>query len=181
MIDKYGDILSADHESKMARKLGLSEYDQDLSLGLMKLMSETRADMTNTYRSLSQIARMQDQEISQVPSKLAAVLAEAEATEEQKEAWLEWVKGYQAKLRKDPTPAEAKADTQDATNPCYILRNHLCQEAIEAAEDGDFEPTKDLLELLRNPFEEQEGKEKYTKVVPKEMDKPGVSMLSCSS
>ena len=181
VIDKYGDILSAAHESKMARKLGLSEYDQDLSLGLMKLMSETRADMTNTYRSLSQIARMQDKEISQVPSRLAEVLAEAEATEEQKEAWLEWVKGYQAKLRKDPTPAEAKADTQDATNPCYILRNHLCQEAIEAAEDGDFEPTKDLLELLRNPFEEQEGKEKYTKVVPKEMDKPGVSMLSCSS
>ena len=51
----------------------------------------------------------------------------------------------------------------------------------EAAEDGDFGPVHDLLDLLRRPYEDQEGKESYKRVVPEEMDGPGVSMLSCSS
>ena len=125
---------------------------------------------------------MQDKEIVEIPTQLAAVLKEAEATEDQKEKWLLWIKEYQSALIGDADLSAAQAaDLQDATNPCYILRNHLCQEAIEAAEDGDFGPTHDLADLLRKPFQEQEGKSKYKKVVPKEMDGPGVSMLSCSS
>ncbi len=57
----------------------------------------------------------------------------------------------------------------------------MCQEAIESAEGGDFGPTLELLELLRRPYEEQEGKARFKRVVPREMDKPGVSQLSCSS
>ncbi|QDZ23314.1 UPF0061 domain-containing protein [Chloropicon primus] len=182
ILDRYGDLLTSAYESQMARKMGLSEYNQDLSIGLMKLMSDCRSDMTNTYRALSQVTRMQNDGIGgEIPSKLDEVLRVAEATEEQREGWLEWIKEYQALLREDPMSAEDQAELQDATNPCYILRNHLCQEAIEAAEDGDYGPVNDLLDLLRKPFEEQEGKEGYKRVVPKELDGPGVSMLSCSS
>lgn len=41
------------------------------------------------------------------------------------------------------------------TNPKYILRNYLAQEAIEKAEQGDGgKHTNILLGILRNPFDE---------------------------
>ena len=181
ILDTYGETLAEAYGKKMAGKYGLTKYSQEFSVKLMKLMSECKTDMTNTFRSLSQVTRMQNDEITELPSGLASVLEEAGASEDQKGMWLEWVKEYQQMLKEDPMPMEEQAKLQDATNPSYILRNHLCQEAIEAAEDGDFEPTHALLDLLRKPYDEQEGKDKYKKVVPKEMDGPGVSMLSCSS
>ena len=40
------------------------------------------------------------------------------------------------------------------TNPVFIPRNHLVEEAIRAAEDdGDFQPFHALLERLAEPFE----------------------------
>jgi uncharacterized protein YdiU (UPF0061 family) len=38
------------------------------------------------------------------------------------------------------------------TNPAVIPRNHLVEEALSAAEHGDFAPTHSLLDALRNPF-----------------------------
>jgi len=35
-----------------------------------------------------------------------------------------------------------------------VLRNHLAQTAIEAAENGDFQPTQDLLSVLSSPYDE---------------------------
>ena len=50
VLDTYGDFLKTAYEAKMANKLGLSIYSQDISVELMKLMSDCGADMTNTYR-----------------------------------------------------------------------------------------------------------------------------------
>ena len=37
----------------------------------------------------------------------------------------------------------------------FILRNHLAQDAIEHAENNDFERAKMLLRLLENPFSDK--------------------------
>lgn len=66
-------------------------------------------------------------------------------------------------------------------NPAYILRNYLCQIAIDAAERGEYEETRNLLKVLQNPYEEQPGFEKYQLPPPAWALKPGVCMLSCSS
>jgi serine/tyrosine/threonine adenylyltransferase len=40
-------------------------------------------------------------------------------------------------------------------NPSFILRNHLAQEAVDAAvEELDFEPMQRLLPLLARPFDD---------------------------
>ena len=75
----------------------------------------------------------------------------------------------------------ARKAAMDAVNPVYILRNYLCQVAIEAAERGDFEETRRLLGVLQRPFEEQPGCEAYAAPPPAWASKPGVCMLSCSS
>jgi len=40
----------------------------------------------------------------------------------------------------------------NSTNPRFILRNHLAQDSIEHAEQGDFERAKIFLKILENPF-----------------------------
>ena len=40
----------------------------------------------------------------------------------------------------------------NAVNPKYVMRNYLAQIAIDAAEQGEFEKVKELLEVMRHPL-----------------------------
>lgn len=42
-----------------------------------------------------------------------------------------------------------------ASNPKYILRNYLAQQAIEAAEQDDVGPLTQLHQALSRPYDEQ--------------------------
>ena len=116
-----------------------------------------------------------------LPSCLSANLEDDSVGEEERKAWAVWVGEYRKCLQADPMTEEERREKQRLSNPRYILRNHLCQEAIEAAEKGEFGAVNDLLDVIRRPFDDQPGKEGYTRVVPKEKEGPGVSVLSCSS
>ena len=54
----------------------------------------------------------------------------------------------------------------DRTNPVYIPRNHLVEEALAAAVDGDLEPFSQLLAAVTAPFEERPGLERYAAAAP---------------
>ncbi|KAL5983350.1 hypothetical protein ACLOJK_017434 [Asimina triloba] len=54
----------------------------------------------------------------------------------------------------------------DSINPKYVLRNYLCQSAIEAAEQGDYEEVRKLLKVMERPYDEQLGMEKYASLPP---------------
>src|SRR5690606_6984701 len=66
------------------------------------------------------------------------------------------------------------------SNPQFILRNYQLYEAIEAAEKEDFSLCSKLYEALKRPYENvypelQKKRPKWAE------NKPGCSMLSCSS
>lgn len=63
-------------------------------------------------------------------------------------------------------------------NPLYILRNYLAQNAIQAAELGDYSEARRLHEVLTKPFEEQPGMEQYAQRPP---DWGKHLEISCSS
>ncbi|KAI8585787.1 hypothetical protein BDZ88DRAFT_431604 [Geranomyces variabilis] len=73
-----------------------------------------------------------------------------------------------------------RTERMKRANPKYILRNHLAQQVIEQAEQGDFSGVNELLRLLQDPFQDgtAEEQERWAGPVPSwalEMK------LSCSS
>lgn len=74
--------------------------------------------------------------------------------------WSEWLSVYRIRLLRerrahgaDWEPASvARLAMMDAANPSFILRQHVAQQAIAAAEKGDFAPTRRLLERLSTPY-----------------------------
>ncbi|MNC67253.1 hypothetical protein D3C75_1177320 [compost metagenome] len=65
-------------------------------------------------------------------------------------------------------------------NPVYILRNHMAQRAIEAAERDDFSEVDRLFKLLDQPYTRQPELEQPQDLGPLPSDVPDVA-VSCSS
>ena len=53
-----------------------------------------------------------------------------------------------------------------AANPLYIPRNHLVEEALEAATAGDVAPFEELLAVVCDPYTPQPGRERYAAPAP---------------
>jgi uncharacterized protein YdiU (UPF0061 family) len=69
-----------------------------------------------------------------------------------------------------------------AVNPVFILRNHLTQYVIDAAEAGDYGPLQELFARLKTPYAEASDDARWVRKCPPEsMHRAGCSMLSCSS
>ncbi len=60
------------------------------------------------------------------------------------------------------------AGAMDRVNPAYIPRNHLVEEALAAATDGDLDPLQRLLAAVTTPFEERPGLERYAAPPPED-------------
>jgi uncharacterized protein YdiU (UPF0061 family) len=64
------------------------------------------------------------------------------------------------------------------SNPKYVLRNYLGENAIQAAKSKDFSEVSRLLKLLESPFDEHPGSKRYADLPP---DWASRIEISCSS
>jgi uncharacterized protein YdiU (UPF0061 family) len=139
----------------MAAKLGLAGRhpgDGELADDLLALLHAGRADMTSFFRALARAALGDD-------SAARRCLAEPASLDG-------WLERWHARLGSQPGEPAAIAATMDRVNPAYIPRNHLVEEALGAATDGDLEPFRRLVEVVSQPFEERPGLEAYARPAP---------------
>ncbi len=179
-IDAFGTAYSAADRDNIARKLGLAECRDDdaaLTRDLHALMHEAEVDMTLWFRALMEID-------VDVPTLAPFEHAFYDAAKRDAHApqFDDWLQRYAARLREDPLPASARREKMRLANPKYVLRNYLAQQVIDRAEAGDTAGIAELLEVMRRPYDEQPGNERFAAKRPDwARDRAGCSMLSCSS
>jgi serine/tyrosine/threonine adenylyltransferase len=106
-----------------------------------------------------------------------------DVTESLRAEWSEWLADHDLRRQRGGhRDGAARRAHVLAQNPRFVLRNYLAHEAIEAAEGGDDSRVAELLDLVRRPYDEQPGRERFAARRPEwARTKVGCSALSCSS
>ena len=142
-------------ERGMRAKLGLAEEREEdgaLVEDLLGLLRKEPVDFTSFFRGLSGAVRGDAAPARDLVLDLAAFDA--------------WAERWRARLEVEAREADAVAAAMDQVNPVYIPRNHLVEEALEAATAGDLDPFQALLEAVTRPFEERPGLDAYAAPAP---------------
>jgi uncharacterized protein YdiU (UPF0061 family) len=179
-LNRFIEVYEAQDRRMQADKLGLAdlhEADHELLGALHGLLTKAEVDMTIFYRKLALL----DLHAPSLDVVRDAFYSDEKAVAHA-EALTAWLTRYARRVLEEGRPAAERHAQMDAANPCYVLRNYLAQEAIDASEQGDHSLLLELLDLVRNPYEEQAGRERFMARRPDwARHKPGCSMLSCSS
>jgi uncharacterized protein YdiU (UPF0061 family) len=133
----------------MRAKLGLPEDLDDTVAAplvdeLLALLQADHVDFTSFFRALSGVARGDVEPARNLFLDLAGFDG--------------WVARWRA-LGPD-------ADGMDRVNPVYIPRNHLVEEALTAATEGDLDPLVRLLQAVAAPYDERPGLDRYAAAAP---------------
>lgn len=139
----------------MRQKLGIDNAEEDdfaLAEDLLEIMAKQKADFTQMFRALAFV-------IQGETTPVRALLKDAQP-------YYIWQVRWAQRLARNNGPAFDSIDKMNAVNPIYIPRNHKVEEALSAAEEGDFKPFNKLLSVLENPFQAREGLEEYEIAAP---------------
>ncbi len=174
------------HWSRMlADKLGIAtrEDDDPLIVDLFGLLQQTETDMTIFFRRLADVPTGADVAAEARLTPLREAFYTPSVLEgEHGRALADWLLRYTQRVRDEAEPAASRIGRMQRSNPKYVLRNWIAQQAIDAATQGDMAPTERLLELLQRPYDEQPEHEAWFARRPEwARHKPGCSALSCSS
>ena len=142
---------------EFGEKLGLKTIDNKnikLIENYIKILHSESIDFTLSFRHLSKIV---DQSIGLEDSVFS-----------KSKDFLTWYKSW----KKEINVADIFQE-MNLKNPCYIPRNHLIEDALENAINGDMKKINSIIELLREPFTEKNGFEEY--MLPSSTDDPYVT------
>jgi len=168
-LNAYPARFNAALDARMHEKLGLARReagDADLWTGALDVLAAGRAGYTSVWRALADFDPTPGA-ANEEPRSLFGCAKGFDA----------WADGYAARLRGEPDAD--RRGRMNRVNPRYVLRNYLAQQAITAAErDRDFSEVARLHDLLRDPFTDRPGLERYAAPAP---DWGKRLVISCSS
>ncbi len=125
----------------MRDKLGLfgaDEKDKFLILDLLTWMHQKKIDYTNTFCHLM---NFKIQKIKNYEDNI----------------FQNWKKRWQKRLSTNNNTPEKYIKLMKSVNPLVIPRNHKVEEALHEANQDNFIPINQLLEILNNPYTEQKN------------------------
>ncbi len=146
-LDEYPTKFLVYWLSGMRKKLGIfnqEEGDIKLAEDLLMLMQKNKSDFTNTFRALGQDA---------VDSTAL----------HQDGGFKNWLTLWKARLSRQNETFADSIQLMWSVNPKVIPRNHLVEEALNAAVDSsDMTLLNNLLSVLSNPHADLDHSAKYT-------------------
>ncbi len=153
--------------ANLQAKFGLRTWQEDdaqLVDDWWRLLHNSGADFTLSFRALAQAGKAPE-----------AFVGLFEGAEDQAQAW--W-QAYSQRLTLDGSDTAEQREAMNRVNPLYVLRNHLAEQAIQAAAKDDASEIETLMLLLRDPYTERAGYEAYAMPPPEGSAELAVS---CSS
>ncbi len=163
--------------------------------GLFRVLQAVETDMTIFFAQLALLA--DNGEPSARDDELLRPMAEAwyrpeEISGEEHALFATWIRAYRRRSILDPLNDTERGRLMRATNPRFVLRNYMAQLAIDDATEALASMAEgealasllidELLEVLRHPYDEQpEAARWFVKRPEWARNRPGCSMLSCSS
>lgn len=165
-LELYPGAFSTKLFSLLRAKLGLDDSrdeDADLFRSLFSVLEHGYVDMTPFFRTLSRY-----------DGNRTALLALSLSGEKMHD----WLDRYDVRLTFNTASMSDRHTRMLRTNPKYVLKNYILQEAIERAESGEYGLVNDLLRIAHSPFDEHPPFERYAGPTPSNYNN---TRLSCSS
>ena len=162
----FGSTYERVYSEIMYAKMGLEleqENDKELFQWLLGALGSATIDYTEFFRKLSRFDGDK--------SEILDICVYRGSLEE-------WLDAYAERLEKELLGSKERHEKMLNVNPKYILKNHILQEAIEKAQEGQYTMVSDLLKVAHAPFDEHEELEFLCKLAPAEAKN---LKLSCSS
>ncbi len=135
LVHAMPEMIRAEWRRRFAAKIGISSVkddDENLIADLLEIMTEAKADFTNSFRALTN-----------------GTAVETQLADNQKFA--DWQTRWQQRLEEETTDP---ALTMAAANPVCIPRNHRIEAVISVAVKGDYGPFETLHAALAQPYED---------------------------
>lgn len=168
ILETYSDIFKSEFHEFVKSKLGLvknTPSDEQLIKTTLDLLQSGKMDYSHFFRH-----------ISDLHNPATAQNLRNQCLDIQK--FDQWKQIYLERLASESQSTEARILSMNMVNPKYILRNYLAQNAISAAQSGDYSELNRLFQVLQDPYSEQPEHESYAELPPnwgKELE------ISCSS
>lgn len=183
------------YRQMMCRKLGVHAFQQGMEKVIMlleNLLQAQETDMTIFFHCLldfasdevnlskhspAQSADQDDADCKRFLHCIQDALYDGSVRDENLPLYRQFALEYRSVLA-DIDPGDRR-EVMSASNPAFILRNYLVQEAIEALNHDDQEPFDALYQALQSPYKYQG---KLSQKRPEwARQHPGCTALSCSS
>ena len=165
-LESYKSVFPEALQARMRAKLGLTDEqaeDKDLIDSTFRLLASNKVDYTIFWRRLCGFTAQSGHEA------VRDLFFD-------RESFNAWALQYSERIAAVDTGL--RADLMFKNNPKFVLRNHLGEEAIQAAKLKDFSKVDTLLELLQSPFDEHPGHESFAAFPP---EWASSIAISCSS
>ena len=155
ILETYPNLYQENYLKGLCEKMGFSmksKKDQKLAMELLGIMQENEADYTSTFRGLCSI-------VSDAGNGEASV----RDLFNEPAQFDKWQLKWQQRLYEETESMLELSKKMRTVNPAFIPRNHIIEEAIEAAiTREDFSLFHRSVEILSMPYEDQPGNEKYS-------------------
>jgi serine/tyrosine/threonine adenylyltransferase len=185
-LDGYARAYTERFLAMTVERLGwgaVAAGDEALVEELLAVLQSTEIDQVRFHRDLTDVPTDPSAEDAELLGPLAAAWYQPDdLVGDVRDGMVAWLRAWGARARSGGLGDAARRRAMDSLNPLFVPRNYLAQQAIDAAEAGDLTELHELLDVLRRPYDDQPGRERFAERRPEwARTRVGCSMLSCSS